>query len=212
MRSSLRSAYQHRKQAVRLRECHRVHHGATNKHCHARHYFRISAGMSPCLITMSLVSMARAPSTTTMPTSQGVKSSFGGLPPIAILLSRAYPAARPEPTALWYSALTSILPSVAGVVMVLFHIGGVGASLKLGKIVLDFGLAACRHRPWTVAQAHVFARKDICNEPPARQASMIHGIQLGSSRSSMHFASFGEADVPSLAAALTGGRNDSLAA
>ena len=40
---------------------------------------------------------------------------------------------------------------------------------------------------------------------------MIHGIQLGSGRSSVRFASFGEADVPSLSAALTGGRNDSLA-
>ena len=44
---------------------------------------------------------------------------------------------------------------------------------------------------------------------------MIHGVKLGSGRSSVRFggfASFGEADVPSLSAALTGGRNDSLAA
>ena len=34
--------------------------------------------MSPCLISISLVAMARATSTTTMPTSRGVKSSFGG--------------------------------------------------------------------------------------------------------------------------------------
>ena len=34
--------------------------------------------MSPCLITKSLVAMARATSTTTMQTSRGVKSSFGG--------------------------------------------------------------------------------------------------------------------------------------
>ena len=100
-------ASQHGEQVVRLRERQGVHHGATNKHCYARHYFRISAGMSPCLISMSLVAMARATSTTTMPTSRGVKSSFGGLPPIAILPSRAYLAARPETTALWY---TSILP------------------------------------------------------------------------------------------------------
>ena len=106
-------ASQHGEQVVRPRERQGVHHGATNEHCYARHYFRISARMSPCLISMSMVAMASAMSTTTMPTSQGVKSSFGGLPPIAILQSRAYPAARPETTALWYSASTSILPSVA---------------------------------------------------------------------------------------------------
>ena len=138
-----------------------VHHGATNKHCYARHYFRISTGMSPCLISMSLVAMVRATSTTAMPTSRGVKSSFGGLPPVAILPSRAYPAARPETTALWYSALTSIFPSVAGVVMVLYHIMGVGASLQLGRFILDFSLGAFRHRRRTGAQAHVFAHKDI---------------------------------------------------
>ena len=144
-------AFQHGEQVVRPQECQGVHHGATNKHCYARHYFRISAGMSPCLISMSLVAMARATSTTTMPTSRGVKSSFGGLPPIAILPSRAYPAAGPETTALWYSALTSILPSVAGVVMVLFHIVGVGASLQLdiwtlasGPAAIDAGLARKR--------------------------------------------------------------------
>ena len=37
--------------------------------------------MSPCLIGMSLVAMARATSTTTMPTLRGVKSSFGGATP-----------------------------------------------------------------------------------------------------------------------------------
>ena len=149
-------ASQHGEQVVRPGECQGVHHSATNKHCYAGHYLRISAGMSPCLISMSLVAMARATSTTTMPTSRCVKSSFGGLPLIAILPSRAYPAARPETTALWYSALASILPSVAGVVMVLFHIVGVGASLQLG--ILDFGLGACRR---TGAKAHVFARKVI---------------------------------------------------
>ena len=96
-----------------------------------------------------------------MPTSLGVKSSFGGLPPITILPSRAYSAARLETTPLWYSALTSILPSVAGVVMVLFHIVGVGASLQLGRFILDFGHGACRHRCGTGAQAHVLACKDI---------------------------------------------------
>ena len=147
-----------------------------------------------------------------MPTSRGVKSSFGGLPPIAILPSRPYPAARPETTALWYSALTSILPSVAGVVMVLFHIVGVGASLQLGRFILDFGLGACHHRRRTGAQAHISPAKTYASEPSARQAPMIHGIQLGSGRSSVRFASFGETDVRSLSAALTGGRNDSLAA
>ena len=99
-----------------------------------------------------------------MPTSRGIKSSFGGLPPIPVLSSWAYPAARPETTALWYSALTSILPSVAGVVMVLFHIVGVGASLHLGRFILDFGCGACRYRRGTGTQAHVSAgkaRKDI---------------------------------------------------
>ena len=141
-------ASQHGEQVVRLRECQGVHHGAINKHCYARHYFRISAGMSPCLISMSLVARAKATSTMTMPTSRGVKSSFGGLPPIAILPSRAYPAARPETTALWYSALTSILPSVAGVFMVLFHIvrsgqafNSISWTLASGPAAIDAGLA-----------------------------------------------------------------------
>ena len=135
-------AFQHGGRVVRPRERQGVHHGATNEHCYARHYLRISAGMNPCLISMSLIAMAKATSATTMP-------------------SQAYPAARPETTALWYSALTSILPSVAGVVMVLFHIVGVGASLQLGRFILDLGHAACRHRRGTGAQAHVFARKGI---------------------------------------------------
>ena len=86
-------ASQHGEQVVRPRERRGVHHGATNQHCYARHYLRISAGMSPCLISMSLVAMARATSTTTMPTSRSLKSSFEGLPSIASLPSRAYPAA-----------------------------------------------------------------------------------------------------------------------
>ena len=73
-------ASQHGEQVVRPVERQGVHHGATNEHCYARHYFRISAGMSPCLISMPLVAMARATSTKTMPTSWVVKSSFGGLP------------------------------------------------------------------------------------------------------------------------------------
>ena len=140
----------------------------------------------------------------------GRKVKLRGLPPIAILPSRAYPAARPETTALWYSALTSILPSVAGVVMVLFHIVGSGQAfnwvsrtLASERATFDAGLA--RKRMFSPA-------KTYASEPPARQAPMIHGIQLGSGRSSVRFASFGEADVPSLSAALTGGRNDSLAA
>ena len=52
-------ASHHGEQGVRPPEIQGVHHGATNKHCYARHYFRISAGMSPCLISMSLVAMAR---------------------------------------------------------------------------------------------------------------------------------------------------------
>ena len=151
-------ASQHGEQVVRPRKrkgIHQgIHQGATNEHCYARHYFRISAGMSPRLLSISLVAMARATPTTTMPTSRGVKSSFGGLPPIAISPSRAYPAARPETTALLYSALTSILPSVAGVGVVLFHIVGVGASLQLGRFIMDFGRGACRHRRGIGAQAH----------------------------------------------------------
>ena len=152
-------ASQHGEQVVRPRERQGVHHGATNKYFYARYYIRISAGISPCLMSMSLVAMARATSITTMPTSRGVMSRFGGLPPITILPSRAYPAARQETTALWYSALTSILTSVVGDVMVLFHIVGVGASLQLGRFILDFERGACRHRRGTGAQAH--ARKDI---------------------------------------------------
>ena len=84
---------------------------------------------------------------------------------------------------------------------------GVGASLQLGRFILDFGFGA------GLARKRIFSpAKTYASEPPARQAPMIHGIQLGSGRSSVRFASFGEADVPSLSAALTGGRNDSLAA
>ena len=56
-------ASQHGEQVVRTRKRQGVHHGATNKHCCARHYFRISAGMRPCLISMSFVAMTKATST-----------------------------------------------------------------------------------------------------------------------------------------------------
>ena len=89
-----------------------------------------------------------------------------------------------------------------------------------GGIILDFGRGACRHRRGTGAQAHVTRAKPVktyASEPPARQAPMIHGIQfwLCSGRSSVRFGgfdSFGGTDMPSLSAAPTGGRNDSLAA
>ena len=139
---------------------------------------------------MSLFAIARATSTTTMPTSRGVKSSFGGLTSIAILPSRAYPAARPETTALLYSALSRILPSVAGVVMVLFHIVGVGASLQLGRFILVLGAGhaaidaeLARERMFSPAKTHT-------SEHLARQAPMIHGIQLGSCRLSVRFGGF----------------------
>ena len=99
-------------------------------------------------------------------------------PPIAILPNLAYHAARPETTALWYIALISILPSVTGVVMVLFHIVGVEASLQLGRLILDFGRGACRQRPGTGAQAHVFTRKDIRKCTPRQTSPMIHGIHF----------------------------------
>ena len=59
--------------------------------------------------------------------------------------------------------------------------------------------------------------KIYASESPARQAPMIHGIQLwlSSDHSCVHFcgfASFGGADVPSLSGALTDGCYDSLAA
>ena len=96
--------------------------------------------------------------------------------------------------------------------MVLFHIVGVGASLQLGRFILDFGRGPAATDAG-LARKHVFLPANTyANEPPARQAPMIHGIQLGSGHSSVHFAFFREADVPSLSAALTGGRNDSLAA
>ena len=96
--------------------------------------------------------------------------------------------------------------------MVLFHIVGLGASLHWGGLSSTMGeepaatdAALARKRMFSPA-------KTYASEPPARQAPMLHGIQLGFGRSSVSFASFGEADVPSLSAALTGGRNDSLAA
>ena len=82
--------------------------------------------------------------------------------------------------------------------MVLFHIVGSGQAFNWG------GLS------WTLGAGP--AATDAELNPPTRQAPMIHGIQLGSGRSSVCFAFFGEADVPSLSAALTGGRDDSLAA
>ena len=133
--------------------------------------------------------------------------------------------------------------------MVLLHIVGVGASLQLGRFILDFERGACRLLRGTGAQAHVSAQKDIVmqicvclfgqkhalarqshvgggrphaqNEPPARQtAPMIHGIQLWLCFGHL-FVRFQSgicrlvlekrADVLSLSAALTGGRNDSLA-
>lgn len=68
---------QHGEKLVAPLESQGVHHGATNEHCYARKYFRISAGMSPCLISMSLVAIANWTSTTTMSTSRDVKYSFG---------------------------------------------------------------------------------------------------------------------------------------
>ena len=94
--------------------------------------------------------MARATSTTTMPTSRGVKSSFGWLPPIAI-----WPR-RPRTTAVWYSALTS--RSCHGLIP---HSWG-RCKPSNGKFYL--GLWACLHRRGTGAQAHVStseARKNI---------------------------------------------------
>ena len=163
---------------------------------------------------MSLVAMARATTTTTMPTSRGVKSSFGGggTTPNRHLAKPAYPAARPETIALWYSALTSILPSVPGVVMVLFYIVGSGQAFNWGGLSWTLGAGPAANDTG-LARQHMFSpAKTYASEPPARQAPMIHGIQLGSGRSSVRFASFGEVDVPSLSAALTGGRNNSLAA
>ena len=101
---------------------------------------------------------------------------------------------------------------------------GVGASLQLGRFILDFERGACRLRLGTGAQAHVSAQKrhTQMTPPPARQAApMIHGIQLWlcfgrlsvRSRSGICRPVPEEwADVPSLLAALTGGSNDSLAA
>ena len=94
------SAPQHREYVVRSREHKGVNQGAPNDNCDACHHF-ISAGMIPCLFSRSLVPMARSTSSTTMPTSRGVGSSSGVLPPIAILPSRAYPMPKPETTALW---------------------------------------------------------------------------------------------------------------
>ena len=93
---------------------------------------------------------------------------------------------------------------------------GIGASLQLGRLILDFG----RHRRRTGAQAHVSSgedRKTYASDPLARPAPVIHGFQLWLcyGRSSVRFGSFvsfGGADVPSLSAALSGGRNDFLAA
>ena len=158
---------------------------------------------------MSLVAMARATSTTTMPTPRVVKSTFGGLLPIAILPSRAYPAASPETTALWYSALTSTFPSVAGVVMALFYLVGVGASLQLGGLSWTLG-AGPAATDVGLARKRMFPRakpaKTYASEPPARQATMIHWLCSGRLSVRSLSASFGEADVPST------GRNDSLAA
>ena len=93
--------------------------------------------------------------------------------------------------------------------MVLLYIVGVGASFQLGRLILR---GACRHRRGLTRKRMFSPAKTYASEPPARQAPMIHGIQLGSGSSSVRFggfASFGEADVPPLSA---GGRYDSLAA
>ena len=95
--------------------------------------------------------MARATSTTTMPTSRGVKSSFAGLPPIAFLPSRAYPTARPETTELWYSVGSRVCHGL------IVYSGGRG-KLSIGEAYPARGLPPPTR---TDAQAHVFARKDI---------------------------------------------------
>ena len=169
---------------------------------------------------MSLVAMARATSTTTMPTFRDKMSSFGGLPPIAILASRAHPTARTETTALWY---TSILPSIVGDVMVLLHIVGVGESLQLGRFILDFERGGLPPPTWDWRASACFRpQKTYANETPARQtAPMIHWIQLWLCFGRLFVCSRSgicrpvpekRADVPSESAALTCGRNDSLAA
>ena len=115
----------------------------------------VTAGMSLCLISISLVAMARTTSTTTMPTSRGVKSSFWGLPPIAILPSRAYPEARPET----YSALTSSR-GCHGLIPFSWGRG----KPSIGEIYPGLWARGLRHRRGTGAQAHVSAgeaRKDI---------------------------------------------------
>ena len=80
---------------LRTRGCCRGRHREASQHLQCC-YFIISARMNPCLISMSLVAMARATSTTTIPTSRAVKSNLGGAPPMTILLSRWRGRTRPH--------------------------------------------------------------------------------------------------------------------
>ena len=67
-----------------------------------------------------------------------------------------------------------------------------GAGSAAGSAATDAGLA--RKRMFSFA-------KTYASEHPARQAPIIHGIQLGSGHSSVRpggFAFIGEAEVPSL--------------
>ena len=171
--------------------------------------------MIPCLISTSLVPMARATSSATILTSRGVKSSFGRLPPppptpIAILPSRAYPMAKPcavvercgracsrSPSRQLLESPWLLIPYKRDLAP------GTGCLGAESKGAADAGLFVCALRRNTSA-------------PPARQAPTTHGVQLVSpSRCSIWEtagASFGGilADVARRGGG-GGGRNDSLA-
>ena len=96
-------ALQHKEQVVAPTEGERIHGGAAQEHRDCGHgdYLTISEGISPCLISMSLVAMAAERSNTAIPASRGVRSSLGKDPLKTICPSFAYPIARPPTMAAW---------------------------------------------------------------------------------------------------------------
>ena len=104
-------ALQHREQVVAPTEGERIHVGTPQEHrdCGHGNYLTISEGISPCLISMSLVAMATERSNTTIPASRGVRSSLGKDALKTICPSFTYPIARPPTMAALVEVVRYIL-------------------------------------------------------------------------------------------------------
>ena len=129
--------------------------------------------MIPCLISRSLVPMARATSSTTMPMLRGVKSSFGGLPPSPSCQTGRIPWPSPRLRRCGRARSRSssrrllesswlLIPYKRGLESLIA--GCLGAE-STGAAATDAGLLVCAFQRNTSA-------------PPTRQAPTTHGVQL----------------------------------